>query len=56
MGTLDWIILSGTLFFIVVYGVWKTRGSKDVNDYVRGAINQDGGLLVYPSWRPKQAQ
>ncbi len=36
MGTLDWIILSGTLLFIVGYGVWKTRGSKDVNDYVRG--------------------
>lgn len=36
MGTLDWIILSGTLLFIVVYGVWKTRGSKNVQDYVRG--------------------
>ncbi|MBT8315264.1 MAG: sodium:solute symporter [Maribacter sp.] len=36
MGNLDWIILCGTLLFIVVYGVWKTRGSKDVNDYVRG--------------------
>jgi len=36
MGTLDWIILSGTLLFIVVYGVWKTRGSKNVNDYVLG--------------------
>ena len=36
MGTLDWIILSGTLLFIVVYGVWKTKGSKDVNDYVLG--------------------
>jgi len=36
METLDWIILSGTLLFIVVYGVWKTRGSKDVSDYVLG--------------------
>ncbi|WP_299534464.1 sodium:solute symporter [Ulvibacterium sp.] len=36
MGTLDWIILSGTLLFIVAYGVWKTRGSASVNDYVRG--------------------
>ena len=36
MGALDWIILSGTLLFIVVYGVWKTRGSKNVQDYVRG--------------------
>ena len=36
MGTLDWLILSGTLLFIVAYGVWKTRGSKDVDDYVKG--------------------
>ncbi len=36
MGNLDWIILSGTLLFIVIYGVWKTKGSKDVNDYVLG--------------------
>lgn len=36
MGVLDWIILSGTLIFIVAYGVWKTRGSKNVNDYVGG--------------------
>ncbi len=36
MGALDWAILSGTLLFIVSYGVWKTRGSKNVNDYVRG--------------------
>ncbi|WP_027075867.1 sodium:solute symporter [Maribacter antarcticus] len=36
MGILDWTILCSTLLFIVVYGVWKTRGSKNVNDYVRG--------------------
>ncbi|MBT8323189.1 MAG: sodium:solute symporter [Eudoraea sp.] len=36
MALLDWIILSGTLLFIVSYGVWKTRGSKDVADYVLG--------------------
>ena len=36
MRALDWIILAGTLLFIVIYGVWKTKGSKDVNDYVRG--------------------
>src|SRR6056297_4103109 len=36
MGTLDWTILCSTLLFIVVYGVWKTKGSKNVNDYVRG--------------------
>ncbi|MFT6994252.1 MAG: SSS family transporter [Maribacter sp.] len=36
MGILDWTILCSTLLFIVVYGVWKTKGSKNVNDYVRG--------------------
>ncbi len=39
METLDWIVLSGTLLFIVVYGVWKTRGSKSVEDYVGGGKN-----------------
>ncbi|MGI9552635.1 MAG: sodium:solute symporter family transporter, partial [Aurantibacter sp.] len=36
MGILDWTVLSTTLLFIVGYGVWKTRGSKNVDDYVRG--------------------
>lgn len=36
MQELDWIILSATLIFIVAYGVWKTKGSKDVNDYILG--------------------
>ncbi|SFR48132.1 transporter, SSS family [Robiginitalea myxolifaciens] len=36
MGSLDWIILAGTLLFIVAYGVWKTRGSQSVEDYVQG--------------------
>ncbi|NAY91168.1 sodium:solute symporter [Muricauda sp. JGD-17] len=36
MSLLDWIVLGSTLLFIVVYGVWKTRGSKSVDDYVRG--------------------
>ena len=36
MQTLDWIVLIGTLLTIVIYGTLKTRGSKDVQDYVRG--------------------
>ncbi|QWX84912.1 sodium:solute symporter [Cellulophaga sp. HaHaR_3_176] len=36
MELIDWIILVGTLAFIVGYGVWKTKGSKNVNDYVLG--------------------
>ncbi|GAB2771976.1 sodium:solute symporter [Salinimicrobium soli] len=33
---IDWIILIGTLVFIVAYGSWKTKGSKNVQDYIRG--------------------
>ncbi|HER40404.1 MAG TPA: sodium:solute symporter, partial [Salinimicrobium catena] len=33
---IDWIVLIGTLVFIVTYGAYKTRGSKDVQDYIRG--------------------
>lgn len=33
---IDWIILIGTLIFIVTYGVYKTRGSKNVQDYIKG--------------------
>lgn len=36
MSVLDWIVLSGTLLFIVVYGMWKTRGSRDMESYLRG--------------------
>ena len=36
MQTLDWIVLVVTLLTIVLYGTWKTRGSKNVQDYVRG--------------------
>lgn len=36
MQHIDWIILLGTLLFIVLYGTWKTRGSKNVKDYIKG--------------------
>lgn len=37
METIDWIVLAGTLLFIVIYGVWKTRANKNnVEDYVGG--------------------
>ena len=36
MNTLDWIVLFGTLTFIVVYGAWKTRGSKTIDSFIRG--------------------
>src|SRR5210317_2385070 len=36
MSILDWSILIFTLLFIVGYGLWKTKGSKNVRDYVLG--------------------
>jgi len=33
---LDWVVLVGTLAFIVVYGAWKTRGASDMASYFRG--------------------
>ena len=37
MQVLDWIILSATLLFIVAYGALKTRGSKNVEEYILGS-------------------
>lgn len=37
MQQIDWIILVITLLFIVIYGVWKTKGSTgNVKDYILG--------------------
>ena len=36
MSTLDLIVLFGTLIFIVGYGVYKARGSKDIKGYLKG--------------------
>jgi SSS family solute:Na+ symporter len=37
MQLFDWIVLVVTLLFIVIYGVWKTKGSKNVEDYILGS-------------------
>lgn len=36
MQLFDWIVLTVTLLFIVIYGVWKTKGSKNVEEYILG--------------------
>ncbi|MDG2194021.1 MAG: sodium:solute symporter [Polaribacter sp.] len=37
MQVLDWIVLSATLLFIVLFGVYKTRkSSKNVEDFIKG--------------------
>ena len=37
MQLFDWIILVVTLLFIVIYGAWKSHGSKNVQDYILGS-------------------
>lgn len=36
MQQIDWYILIGTLLFIVLYGTYKSRGSQNVTDYLKG--------------------
>lgn len=36
MQLLDWVILFVSIAGIVVYGAWKTKGSKNVEDYMLG--------------------
>ena len=34
MRTLDWVVLAFSLFFIVGYGLWRSRGSNTVDKYL----------------------
>ena len=54
MQQIDWIILSATLLFIVIYGVAKTRGSKTVEDFILGS-NQTPWYMVGLSVMATQA-
>ncbi len=36
MTLLDWLVLVGTTAFIVVWGIWKTRGASTTDEYLRG--------------------
>lgn len=36
MALIDWIVLSLTMFSIIGYGIWKTRGSQDMESYLLG--------------------
>jgi SSS family solute:Na+ symporter len=39
MNTLDYIVLVGTLVGIAIYGIVKTRGKRDLHDYLKGKGN-----------------
>ncbi len=34
MSVIDWIVLSVTLLFIIFYGIWKSRGTKNIDGYL----------------------
>lgn len=36
MSWIDWLVLFGTLAFIVLYGTWKSRGTKNVESFLKG--------------------
>lgn len=36
MNYIDWTVLFGTIVFIVSYGVWRTRGNRTVDGYLKG--------------------
>jgi len=40
MENIDWVVLIGTLLFIVGYGSWKTRGRQSIKEYIRGGENK----------------
>lgn len=39
MRPIDWAVLIGALLLIVGYGVWKTRGIRSVDTYLRGGAD-----------------
>lgn len=45
MNILDFIVLSGTLFFIVGYGVWKTRDQRNIEGYLLGGHSMKWGTI-----------
>ncbi|MDO8998816.1 MAG: sodium:solute symporter [Bacteroidota bacterium] len=34
MSLIDWLVLSITLLFIILYGIWKSRGQKNIEGYL----------------------
>jgi SSS family solute:Na+ symporter len=54
MSAVDWVVLLGTLGFIGVYGVWRTRGVTSSEGYLRGN-NQDTAVTIGLSVMATQA-
>ena len=37
MSTIDWFILTSTISFIVIYGIWQNKKHKNLNEYIKGS-------------------
>ena len=45
MNYIDWTVLAATLIFIVSYGIWKTRGSRNIEGYLLGDKSMKWGTI-----------
>lgn len=45
MSAIDWMVLIGTLLFIVGYGIWKTRHINTAEGFLRGNYNMPWWLI-----------
>ena len=45
MIALDWIVLIGTLLFIILYGVYRARGNDSMSGYLRGGNSMGWGTI-----------
>ncbi|MBK9099131.1 MAG: sodium:solute symporter [bacterium] len=46
MTTVDWIVLSGFIGFVVLYGTWKSRNTNDVDGYIRAGRTSKWWLVA----------
>jgi len=36
MSALDFVVLIGSILGIAIYGIWRTRGRRELNTYLKG--------------------
>ena len=46
MKTADWIVLVATLCAIIIYGVYKSKATKDLDGYFRGNQSMPWYLIL----------
>ena len=46
MTTLDWVVMCGFIGFVVLYGTWKSRNTRDVDTYIRAGKTSQWWLVA----------